>query len=60
MTTKSSQRLGNIFMDAMRSGSGIFRAAAAAAAAHNTQERKRELPLKQEPKRVKSMQAGFL
>jgi hypothetical protein len=51
MTTKSSQRLGKIFMDAMRSGSGIFRAAAAAAA-HKTQERERELPSKQEPKRV--------
>jgi hypothetical protein len=35
-------------MDAMHSGSEIFRAAAA----HKTHERERELPLKQEPKRV--------
>jgi hypothetical protein len=44
MTTKSSQRLGKIFMDAMRSGSEIFRRSS------STQRHKRERERKLEAK----------
>lgn len=46
MTTKSSQRLGKIFMDAMRSGSEIFRRSSSSSTQRHKRERERKLEAK--------------